>query len=121
MFLENSDAVVGPEDTIRLPEHTEPWIFMHEAELGIVIKGPAKRVARKDWASAVFGYTCFIDVSARGEGRYTWTQGSWIGKAFDTFAPIGVCIVTADEIADPNNLHVRFWNDGQLRGRQGAI
>jgi 2-keto-4-pentenoate hydratase/2-oxohepta-3-ene-1,7-dioic acid hydratase in catechol pathway len=115
MFMKNPDAVVGPGDTIMLPEHTEPWIFMHEAELAIVIKGPAKKVSRDDWRGAVFGYTCLIDVSARGEGRRTWKAGSWLGKSFDTFAPIGPCIATADEIAEPNNLHVRFWNNGELR------
>ncbi|HLH76947.1 MAG TPA: fumarylacetoacetate hydrolase family protein [Candidatus Binataceae bacterium] len=115
MFLKNPDAVVGPGDTIRLPEFTEPWMFMHEAELALVIKGPAKMVAAADWRRAVFGYTALIDVSARGQGRYTWKQGSWLGKSFDTFAPIGPCIATADEIADPNDLHVRFWNNGELR------
>ena len=115
MFLKNPDAVVGPGDTIVLPEFAEPWIFMHEAELALVMKGPAKMVSAEDWKSAVFGYTCMIDVSARGEGRRTWKTGSWLGKSFDTFAPIGPCIVTADEISDPNDLHVRFWNDGQLR------
>jgi 2-keto-4-pentenoate hydratase/2-oxohepta-3-ene-1,7-dioic acid hydratase in catechol pathway len=115
MFLKNPDAVVGPGDTIRLPDMTEPWIFMHEAELAIVIKGPAKSVRADNWRSAVFGYTCLIDVSARGEGRYTWKTGSWLGKSFDTFCPIGPCITTADEIEDPNDLVVRFWDDGQLR------
>lgn len=115
MFLKNSDAVVGPGDTIVLPEFTEPWIFMHEAELALVIKGPAKKLSQANWRSAVFGYTCMIDVSARGEGRRTWKTGSWLGKSFDTFAPIGPCIATADEIPDPNDLVVRFWNDGQLR------
>jgi 2-keto-4-pentenoate hydratase/2-oxohepta-3-ene-1,7-dioic acid hydratase in catechol pathway len=115
MFLKNPEAVVGPGDTIRLPEFTEPWIFMHEAELALVIKGPAKKVSQVDWKSAVFGYTCLIDVSARGEGRRTWKAGSWLGKSFDTFAPIGPCIATADEILEPNDLLVRFWNDGQLR------
>ncbi|MGA8383493.1 MAG: fumarylacetoacetate hydrolase family protein [Stellaceae bacterium] len=115
MFLKNPEAVVGPGDTIRLPEMTEPWIFMHEAELALVIKGPAKKVARADWRNAVFGYTGLIDVSARGEGRRTWKAGSWLGKSFDTFAPIGPCIATADEIPEPNNVVVRFWNDGQLR------
>ena len=57
MFLKNPDAVVGPGDTIVLPEHTEPWIFMHEAELALVIKGPAKMIRREDWRSVVFGYT----------------------------------------------------------------
>ncbi|HVH75639.1 MAG TPA: fumarylacetoacetate hydrolase family protein [Stellaceae bacterium] len=115
MFLKNPDAVVGPGDTIKLPEFTEPWIFMHEAELALVVKGPAKMVKREDWRRAVFGYTAMIDVSARGEGRRTWKTGSWLGKSFDTFAPLGPCITTADEILDPNDLVVRFWDDGQLR------
>jgi 2-keto-4-pentenoate hydratase/2-oxohepta-3-ene-1,7-dioic acid hydratase in catechol pathway len=118
MFMKNPDAVIGPGDTIMLPEYTVPWIFMHEAELALVIKGPAKMVKAKDWKSAVFGYTTMIDVSAREQGRRTWPATpltSWLGKSFDTFAPIGPCIATADEIADPNDLIVRFWNDGQLR------
>jgi 2-keto-4-pentenoate hydratase/2-oxohepta-3-ene-1,7-dioic acid hydratase in catechol pathway len=118
MFMKNPDAVVGPGDTIMLPEFTVPWMFMHEAELAIVIKGPAKMVKNKDWQSAVFGYTSMIDVSAREQGRKTWPASpltSWLGKSFDTFGPIGPCITTADEIKDPNDLVVKFWNDGQLR------
>ena len=115
MFLKNPDAVVGPGDTIVLPEFNEPWIFMHEAELALVIKGPAKMVKAKDWESAVFGYTGMIDVSARAEGRRTWKAGSWLGKSFDTFAPLGPCIATRDEIPNPNDVLVRFWVDGQLR------
>lgn len=118
MFMKNPDAVVGPGDTITLPEFTVPWMFMHEAELAIVIKGPAKMVKAKDWRSAVFGYTSMIDVSAREQGRKTWPASpltSWLGKSFDTFGPIGPCITTADEIKDPNDLVVKFWNDGQLR------
>src|SRR5437667_1091954 len=117
MFLKNSteDAVIGPGDTIVLPEFSEPWMFMHEAELAVVIKGPAKNVKRDNWRDAVFGYTGMIDVSARGEGRRTWKAGSWLGKSFDTFAPIGPCIATLDEIPNPNDVHVQFWVDGQLR------
>ncbi len=118
MFMKNPDAVIGPGDTIMLPEFTVPWMFMHEAELALVMKGPAKMVKAKNWQSAVFGYTCMIDVSAREEGRKTWPASpltSWLGKSFDTFGPIGPCIVTADEVPDPNDLVVRFWNDGQLR------
>jgi 2-keto-4-pentenoate hydratase/2-oxohepta-3-ene-1,7-dioic acid hydratase in catechol pathway len=117
MFMKNPDAVVGPDDTIRLPNFTEPWCFMHEAELAVVVKGPVKEVPRDRWRDAVFGYTCLIDVTARGEGRFTWPGPpmSWLGKSFDTFAPIGPCIVTADEIPDPSQLHVQFWSDGELR------
>src|SRR6201987_6276338 len=115
MFMKNPDAVIGPGDTIVLPEFTVPWIFMHEAELALVIKGPAKMVKQKDWKSAVFGYTTLIDVSARELGRRTLPAiplTSWLGKSFDTFAPIGPCIATADEIKDPNHLIVRFWDQG---------
>ncbi len=118
MFMKNPDAVIGPGDTIQLPAFTDPWIFMHEAELALVMRGPSKSVKQENWRTAVFGYTCFIDVTARGEGRRTWPASqpmSWLGKSFDTFAPLGPCIVTADEIANPNDLLVRFWNDGQLR------
>jgi 2-keto-4-pentenoate hydratase/2-oxohepta-3-ene-1,7-dioic acid hydratase in catechol pathway len=118
MFMKNPDAVIGPGDTIMLPEFTVPWIFMHEAELALVMRGPAKMVKAKDWKKAVFGYTAMIDVSAREHGRRTWPATpltSWLGKSFDTFAPMGPCIATADEIADPNDVIVRFWNDGQLR------
>ena len=115
MFLKSPDAVIGPGDTITLPAFTDPYVFQHEAELALVIKGPVKQVSQADWRRAVFGYTGLIDVSARAEGRRTWRAGSWLGKSFDTFAPIGPCILTADEVPDPNQLGVRFWNNGQLR------
>jgi 2-keto-4-pentenoate hydratase/2-oxohepta-3-ene-1,7-dioic acid hydratase in catechol pathway len=115
LFIKNSDAVIGPGDEIVLPRFTEPWIFMHEAELGIVMKGPAKDVAADDWRDAVFGFTGVVDVSARGVGRATWGAVSWMGKSFDTFAPIGPWITTVDEIPDPQDLHVRFWSNGDLR------
>ena len=115
MFLKNPDGVIGPGDTVVLPEFTDPWVFHHEAELAIVTKGPSKTVSRENWRDAVFGYTCIIDVSARGNARSTWRQGSWMGKSFDTFGPIGPCITTADEIEDPNDLHVQFWDSGELR------
>jgi 2-keto-4-pentenoate hydratase/2-oxohepta-3-ene-1,7-dioic acid hydratase in catechol pathway len=115
MFIKNPDAVIGPGDTVRLPEFTVPWMFMHEAELGVVLRGPKRGVSAEDWRSAVFGYTGMMDITGRGEGRSTWGRGTWIGKSFDTFCPIGPCITTADEVVDPNDLWVQFWNDGQLR------
>lgn len=115
LFVKNPDAVVGPGDEIVLPELTEPWVFMHEAELAIVIKGPARNVRREDWRSAVFGFTGLVDVTARGEGRKTWGAATWMGKSFDTFAPVGPFITTADEIPDPQDLRVKLWNDGELR------
>src|SRR3954447_23287723 len=69
MFLKNPDAVIGPGDTIQLPAYTVPWMFMHEAELAVVLKGPASQVPEADWRSAVFGYTGMMDITGRGEGR----------------------------------------------------
>ena len=115
MYVKNPDAVIGPGDTIVLPETTAPWIFMHEAELALVFRGPTAPTPPERWRDVVFGYTGLIDVSARGHGRTSWGDFSWLGKSFDTFCPIGPCVVTADEIPDPNDLHVRMWNDGQLR------
>src|SRR4051794_28359394 len=115
MFLKNPDAVVGPGDTIHLPNFTVPWMFMHEAELAIVLKGPSRNVAQDNWRSAVFGYTGMMDITGRGGGRPTWGRGPGIGKSFATFLPIGPCIPPADEIEEPNDLWVQFWNNGQLR------
>jgi 2-keto-4-pentenoate hydratase/2-oxohepta-3-ene-1,7-dioic acid hydratase in catechol pathway len=115
MYVKNPDSVIGPDDVIELPETTDPWIFMHEAELALVFAGPTVPTPPDRWREVVFGYTCLIDVSARGQGRTSWGEFSWLGKSFDTFCPIGPCVVTADEIPDPNDLHVRMWNDGQLR------
>ena len=90
-------------------------MFMHEAELALVIKGPAKVVSADDWRQAVFGFTGLIDVGARaraaGPGR---PQMSWMGKSFDTFAPIGPCITTLTRYRTPRSSRA-FWNDGQLR------
>lgn len=115
MFLKNPDAVIGPGDTVRLPNFTVPWMFMHEAELAVVLRGPLRDVKADNWRSAVFGYTGMMDITGRGEGRSTWGRGTWLGKSFDTFLPVGPWIATADEIDDPNDLWVQFWNDGQLR------
>jgi len=117
MFMKNPEAVVGPGDTIRLPKLTEPWIFMHEAELALVIKGPAKEVRREDWRKAIFGYTGLIDVTARGEGRRTWKAGSWLGKSFDTFAPIGPCITTLTR----SPTRTMWWSASGMTGNCATI
>src|SRR5439155_963341 len=79
MFLKNPDAVIGDGDTVVLPEFTEPEVFQHEAELGVVIKGPAKQVKQADWLQTVFGYTCIIDVSVRDPLKRTWERGIYMG------------------------------------------
>ena len=111
LFLKSPAAVIGPGDTVELPS-AQATIFHHEAELAVVI-GPrqAKRVSVEEATAYIFGYTCFIDVSARGLGQGV----GFIDKSFDTFGPMGPWIVTKDEIGDPQKLQVRLWVDGQPR------
>jgi 2-keto-4-pentenoate hydratase/2-oxohepta-3-ene-1,7-dioic acid hydratase in catechol pathway len=112
MFLESPDSVIGPNGTVVLPNHPAE-IFHHEAELALVIGARAKNLPADERAlEALAGYTCAIDVSARGLGRI---GPSRIGKSFDTFTPLGPAIVTVEEVADPQNLRVTLSVNGELR------
>ncbi len=112
MFFKNRDGVIGNGDTVELPPH-QATVFHHEAELGAILGKRSKDLTPEKALEAVFGYTCFVDVSGRGLG--TTGQTSRMGKSFDTFGPMGPCIVTSGEVPDPNDLNVKFWVDGQLR------
>ena len=107
LFMKNPGAVTGPGAEIRIPlSCLEPPQVDYEAELAAVIGRPAKNVRKEDALDYVFGYTCANDVSARiwqkqGGGKQ-WVRG----KSFDTFCPLGPELVTADEIADPQQLTV---------------
>ncbi|MCW5744592.1 MAG: fumarylacetoacetate hydrolase family protein [Alphaproteobacteria bacterium] len=110
-FHKAGTAVIGDGDNMVLPD-VPASIFEGEAELALVIGKRATRVSQADAMKHVFGYTCFIDGSARGlppPGNVFFQM-----KSRDTFAPIGPCIVTADEIADPQNLNVTLKNSGQV-------
>lgn len=109
-FLKSSTSVIGSGDIVELPYVDAP-VFHHEAELAVVIGKRAKNVSAAEAMDHVFGYTCFMDLSARGVGPGTGYQD----KSYDTFGPMGPWIVTADEIADPHALQVRLWVDGELR------
>lgn len=112
MFLESPDSVVGPDATVVLPDHPAD-IFHHEAELALVIGQRAKDLPADERAlEAVAGYTCAMDVSARGLGR---VGPSRIGKSFDTFTPLGPAIVSRDEVPDPQNLRVTLTVNGEER------
>jgi 2-keto-4-pentenoate hydratase/2-oxohepta-3-ene-1,7-dioic acid hydratase in catechol pathway len=112
MFLESPDSVIGPNGTVILPDHPAS-IFHHEAELALVVGRRAKDLPADERAlDALAGYTCAIDVSARGLGRI---GPSRIGKSFDTFTPLGPAIVTPDEVPDPQHLRVTLSINGELR------
>jgi 2-keto-4-pentenoate hydratase/2-oxohepta-3-ene-1,7-dioic acid hydratase in catechol pathway len=113
-FLKSPDALLDPGGVVELPPH-QATIFHHEAEMAVIIGRTAKSVAAKDALSYVFGYTQFVDVSARG-----LYGGFFIGKSFDTFAPLGPAIVTADEVADPQKLSIRLGVNGVTRQTFGT-
>jgi len=110
-FLKSPSAVIGDGDTMVLPDMAAS-VFEGEAELAVVIGKKASHVKAADAMGYVFGYTNFIDGSARGV--VPPTNVFYQMKSRDTFAPIGPYIVTADEIRDPHKLKVQLWNNGVL-------
>ena len=108
-FMKSPSAIIGDGDTMILPDMAAT-IFEGEAELAVVIGKRASHVKAADAMSYVFGYTNFIDGSARGV--VPPTNVFYQMKSRDTFAPIGPYIVTADEIKDPHKLQIRLTNNG---------
>ena len=112
-FLKSPSAIIGSGDTCVLPP-APATIFHHEPELAFVVGKRATNVSQDDALSYIFGYCNFLDMSARG------LQGAvgnsfFLGKCWDTFAPMGPALVTADEIPDPQNLQIRLWNNNEPR------
>jgi 2-keto-4-pentenoate hydratase/2-oxohepta-3-ene-1,7-dioic acid hydratase in catechol pathway len=97
-----------------LPEFLKSDQVDFEGELAVVIGRRCKNVSRQEALNYVHGYTCANDVSAR-DWQKQKGGGQWCrGKTFDTFAPMGPCLVTADEIPNPNTLAIRTELNGQI-------
>jgi 2-keto-4-pentenoate hydratase/2-oxohepta-3-ene-1,7-dioic acid hydratase in catechol pathway len=111
-FHKASSAIIGPGDTMVLPD-VPASVFEGEAELAVVIGKRASHVRADEAMDYVFGYTNFIDGSARGLPPPTNTFFQM--KSRETFAPIGPYLVTRDEIPDPQNLRIRLWVNGELK------
>lgn len=83
----------------------------YEAELGVIIGSPAKDVAETEALAHVWGYTVVNDITARD---IQFSEAQWCRcKSFDGFTPTGPVVVTADEVPDPQNLHIWAVVDGQ--------
>lgn len=110
-FAKMSSSASGPFDPIELPGET-PRVD-YEAELVAVIGRGGRDIAATDAPAAIFGYCVGNDVTERAWQHRTpqWT----LGKSFDSHAPFGPWITSADEIPDPHLLAVRCWVDGELR------
>jgi len=109
IFSKFSNAVTGPGKPIVLPKNSSQPDY--EAEFAFVIGPGGKHIAAADWSKHVFGYTIVNDVSARD---FQMATSQWmVGKTFDTFAPMGPHIVSADEIADPHALDISLKINGE--------
>jgi 2-keto-4-pentenoate hydratase/2-oxohepta-3-ene-1,7-dioic acid hydratase in catechol pathway len=110
IFAKFPTAALGPGEPIVLPKASKSPDY--EAELAFVIGKGGRYIPSDRWREHVFGYTILNDVSAR-DFQMATTQ--WMmGKTFDTFAPFGPAIVTADEIADPHALDISLTLNGQV-------
>ena len=112
VFNKQVSCVTGPFDPIEIPT-VAPTQVDYEGELGVVIGRRCRGVRAARAHEVVAGYLVVNDVSVRDWQRATPTMT--MGKSWDTHGPIGPWLVTADEIADPHDLRIRTWVDGELR------
>ncbi len=109
MFMKATSAICGPNDPVEIPRGSEKTDW--EVELGVVIGTACKYVHEGEAMAHVAGYCVINDVSERA--FQTERSGQWTkGKSHDTFGPIGPWLVTADEVADPQNLAMWLEVDG---------
>jgi 2-keto-4-pentenoate hydratase/2-oxohepta-3-ene-1,7-dioic acid hydratase in catechol pathway len=114
IFLKPPSAITGPEDNILIPKNADS--IFPELELCVVIGKKARHIGKTQAFDAIFGYTIMLDVTARGYGLSKNLSGTRnVRKGFETFAPIGPWITTKDEIADPHNLWMKLWINGELK------
>jgi acylpyruvate hydrolase len=113
-FLKLPGSVIGPEDDI--PHPPEVKNLDYEVELAVIIGKPCVDVSAAEALNYVAGYASFNDISARDIIRGENKNGIHLmGKSFPGFAPMGPYLVTADEIADPQNLKLRLRINGETR------
>ena len=109
IFSKWTSAIIGPDDDVQIPHGSAKTDW--EVELGIIIGKPGRRISEHDALSHVAGYCVINDVSEREfqlERAGTWDKG----KGCDTFGPLGPWLVTPDEIADIDSLHMWLEVDG---------
>jgi len=111
IFLKPHTTIIGPKESIVKPDFVKKLDY--EAELAIIMGKKAKNVSVSEAKDYVFGYTILDDVSARD---FQFKDKQWTrGKGFDTFAPTGPCITTANQLKDTSNLRIRTWINEELR------
>jgi 2-keto-4-pentenoate hydratase/2-oxohepta-3-ene-1,7-dioic acid hydratase in catechol pathway len=114
IFMKAPNTLQNALDPIFIPVAQKSDEVDYEGELAVIIGKTCKNVKRAEALKYVFGYACANDVSARDWQRQR-SGGQWIrSKNFDSFCPLGPCIVTAAEISNPDNLAIRTFVNGDL-------
>lgn len=109
LFAMFANAIIGPEEDILIPEMSDQIDF--EAEMGVVIGRRGRHIPIGETLDYIAGYTIVNDVSARD---LQFSDNQWIrGKTFDTFAPIGPCMVTTTDLADGDGLTITLRLNGE--------
>jgi 2-keto-4-pentenoate hydratase/2-oxohepta-3-ene-1,7-dioic acid hydratase in catechol pathway len=113
LFVKGINTLQNPGDPIEIPTRLASHEVDYECELAVVIGKPCKNVTRERALDHVLGYTCANDVSAR-DHQIKLGGGQWCrGKFFDTFAPLGPCLVTTEDIPNPNALKIATVLNGE--------
>jgi acylpyruvate hydrolase len=113
-FLKMPSAVIGPDEAIVRSRHTEELDY--EIELSMVIGQRCRDLSVDNWRDAVAGFTIVNDISMRDLIVQEKPSGVvFQGKNLDTTCPLGPCIVTTDEIADPDALEISLRVNGETR------
>jgi 2-keto-4-pentenoate hydratase/2-oxohepta-3-ene-1,7-dioic acid hydratase in catechol pathway len=114
LFMKSTGALQNPGDPIAIPRKLHAEQVDYEAELALVIGRKCKNVSRENALDYILGYACANDVSSR-DFQFKWGGTQWCrGKTFDTFAPLGPCLVTPDEIGNPNSLDIKLDVNGEV-------
>ncbi len=114
LFMKTPSAVQHPGEPIVLPRRLKSEKVDYECELAVVIGKTCHNVPREQALDHVLGYTCGNDISAR-DWQKLYGGGQWCrGKTFATFAPLGPCLTTTDEIPNPNALKIKTILNDQV-------
>jgi 2-keto-4-pentenoate hydratase/2-oxohepta-3-ene-1,7-dioic acid hydratase in catechol pathway len=115
LFMKNPAAVIGPDEPVVIPGRLPSTEVDYECELAVVIGRRCKNVNEEQALNFVLGYTCANDVSAR-DWQKRGGGGQWCrGKSFDTFCPLGPCLVTPEDIPAPQGLALKTEVNGVTR------
>jgi 2-keto-4-pentenoate hydratase/2-oxohepta-3-ene-1,7-dioic acid hydratase in catechol pathway len=114
LFTKGINTLNNPGDPIEVPRAMRSDEVDYEVELAVVIGKDCKNATKENALEYVLGYTAANDVSSR-DWQLKWNSGQWCrGKTFDTFSPLGPCLVTSDEIGDPQNLKLSCTVNGKV-------